>query len=96
MEFASLKRDQVERFIRRHLGNRVARLLREAGRQHEIPRGIATSIALSRFQNIQHKAAHPTPLGQLFNVGLELYRRGWFPGSLVALLSLPYFGRSLA
>ena len=36
------------------------------------------------------------PLGRLFGMGLELYRRGWVPAPLVAALSLPYFERTLA
>jgi hypothetical protein len=38
---------------------------------------------------------HSTLFDQLFQAGLELYRRGWIPGRLVASLSLPYFEKIL-
>lgn len=96
MEFASIDRERIASFIDHHIGARVAWLLSEADRQHIPPRDIAVPLSLSRFEQVQQSAIHPTPLGRLFQLGLEFYRRGWIPGSLMAALSPPYFKRSLA
>ena len=96
MEFASVGGEQIEAFIDRHIGARIAFVLDEAARRGVSPREIAAPIALRRFEQVQQGAAHPTPLGRLFAAGLELYRRGWVPGPLVAALSLSYFERALA
>lgn len=96
MEFASVPRAGIEAFIYRHIGARVSWLLSEAARQGVSLRHIAVPLALYRFERISHDAANATLLKQLFQTGLELYRRGWIPGRLVANLSLPYFRRRLA
>jgi glutamate dehydrogenase (NAD(P)+) len=96
MAFASVSQTRIAAFIDRHIGARVAWVLNEAARQGVLPREIAVRIAQRRFEQVQRDAEHPTALGRLFNVALELYRRGCIPGPLVASLSLPYFERSLA
>lgn len=96
MEFAAVPPARIAQFIERHIGARVAGILEDAERQHVLPREVAIPLALRRFEQVRQQAEHPTPLSHLFNAGLELYRRGGIPGPLVAALSLPYFGRSLA
>ena len=96
MEFAAVRPERIARFIEQHIGARVAGLLEEAARQQVLPRQIAVPLALQRFEQVRCRADRPTLTGRLFGVGLELYRRGWIPGSPVAALSLPYFERSLA
>ena len=93
MEFASVNRERIAIFIDHHIGKRIAWLLGEAKVKHCLPREVAVPLALQRFQQVRQGADHPTPIGRLFRVGLELYRRGWIPGSLVAPLSLRYFER---
>jgi glutamate dehydrogenase/leucine dehydrogenase len=96
MEFASVSREKIMTFIDRHIGARIAWLLKEAEAKSFLPREVVEPFALHRFEKVAQRAAHPTPLSRLFNVGLELYRRGWVPGSLVGTLSLHYFKRTLA
>ena len=96
MEFASVSRKRIELFTERHLGARVEWLLNEAAGTGMLPSEIAKSLALRRFEQVQCSAAHPTPPYRLFNMALELYRRGVVPGRLVAILSLPYFRRCMA
>jgi glutamate dehydrogenase/leucine dehydrogenase len=96
MEFASVSREKITAFIERHIGEHIFWLLKEAKAKCVLPREVATPLALHRFEKVAQSAAHPTPLSRLFNVGLELYRRGWIPGSLVSALSPLYFKRILA
>ena len=96
MEFASVSRERIAIFIDHHIGKRIAWLLGEAKVKHCLPREVAVPLALHRFEKVAQSAAHPTPIGRLFKVGLELYRRGWVPGPLVGALSLYYFKRTLA
>lgn len=96
MEFASVGRPQIEAFIARHIGQRIGWLLDEAESRQVLPREVAVPLAMRRFAQVQERAARPTPLGRLFGVGLEMYRRGWAPAALVGRLSVRYFERTLA
>jgi len=96
MEFASVSREKITAFIDRHIGARIAWLLKEAEAKCVLPREVAVPLALQRFQQVRQGAHHPTPIGRLFKAGLELYRRGWIPGPLVGTLSQYYFKRTLA
>ena len=96
MEFASVGRDRIAAFIERHIGERITWLLDEAAQGHILPREVAVPFALSRFDRMRRDAAHPTPFSRIRKGGVELYRRGWIPGRLVATLSLPYFEKLLA
>ena len=96
MEFASLNKQQITKFLESYFTKRVSWLLDEAARKHVSPRDIAVPLALERFSKICSNAADPSLLDKLFSLGLEFHRRGWIPGSLVAPLSLPYFKRALA
>jgi len=96
MEFASVNRERIKTFIVHHVGARIAWLLKEAKSKHQLPRDVAVPFALARFNRIAQSAERPTPISQLFHLGLECYRRGWIPGRLVGALSLSYFERILA
>ncbi len=95
MEFASVRKEKIATFLERHIGAGISRILKEAARQNVLPREIAVPLALRRFDQMRRNAAHATPLDRLFRFGLALYRRGWFPGPVVATLSLPYFEKKL-
>ena len=96
MEFAAIRRPRIEDFVDHHIGSRVAWLLQEAERQSVLPRTIAVSMALQRLEQLQLAAAHPSFKGRMMAAGLELYRRGWVPSSVVAVLSPQYFASALA
>jgi glutamate dehydrogenase (NAD(P)+) len=96
MEFASVNKEQITKFLENYFTKRVSWLLDEAARKLASPREIAVPLALERFNKICSNAANPSLLDKLFSLGLEFHRRGWIPGSLVAPLSLPYFKRTLA
>jgi len=95
MEFASVSREQITTFIDRNIGERIAWLLKEAKAKCVLPRDVASRLALKRLEQVQQSAEHPTPLARLFSMGLEFYRRGWIPGSLVGPLSLHYFKKNI-
>ena len=96
MAFASVPAARIEAFMARHLARRVARVLSEAERVGSSPRDVAASLAMRRFQEVRRGVESPTPLGRLFGLALEGYRRGLIPAALVGRLSLPYFARTLA
>jgi glutamate dehydrogenase (NAD(P)+) len=96
MEFASVSKQRIDLFIERHIGARIAWLLKEAAGKGVLPSEIALPLALRRFSEVRKNASHPTLIGQLFNIALEAYRRGYIPGPLVAPLSVKYFRKSLA
>jgi glutamate dehydrogenase (NAD(P)+) len=96
MEFASVSRERITTFIEHHIGERITWLLGEAKAKNCSSREVAVPLALHRFEEVRQGADHPTPIGYLFKAGLELYRRGWIPGPLVAAVSLHYFKRTLA
>jgi len=96
MEFASMKSKRIASFLEHYLGQRIPWLLEEASRKQVCPREIALTLALSRFEQLQRKAAHPTLLARTLEAGLELYRGGWIPASLVGKVSPYYFKRMVA
>jgi glutamate dehydrogenase (NAD(P)+) len=96
MEFAGSSRELIAALVDRRFGARVAWLLSEAERQGVAPREVAVPLALHRFEQLCHRADHPTPMGRMIGAGQELYRRGWIPAPLMAALSRPYFERLLA
>jgi glutamate dehydrogenase/leucine dehydrogenase len=96
MEFASISRPRIEGFIREEIDPRIASLLEAAGRQGVLPRQVAETAALGRFEDVQRRATQPSPIGRLFQMTLELYRHGWIPGRLVAPLAISYFRRCLS
>ncbi len=96
MEFAGMTQARIAALIERRVARRLAWLLEEAARRGVAVRAVAEPLALERHEQLQQAAAHPQPLGRLFAAGLELYRRGWLPRSLVGALAGPYFERTIA
>ena len=96
MEFASMKKEKIEKFIDMHIGPRVGSLLDDAARNNVPPTEIAMPLALRRFEEIRLKAAHPTPQARIFGFALNLYRMGLIPGAAVGTLAPRYFKRIIA
>lgn len=95
MAFASMKREKIVSAMERHLGDRVAWLLKEATLRQVPPREIAEPFARQRFEEIQRTASHPSLRNKLVAAVVELHARGWVPGALVAALAQPYFAKRL-
>ena len=95
MEFASMKEKKIEEFIDLAIGPRVALLLDETARNNVPPDEIAMPMALRRFEEMRLKATHPTTMAKIFGFALDLYRRGFIPGSIVGTLAPRYFKRIL-
>jgi glutamate dehydrogenase (NAD(P)+) len=95
MEFASINNERIAIFIDHRIRSSIAWLINEADRQGVIPREVAVPMALHRFRQVQKKSERPRLGDWLFEAGLELYRRGWIPGRVVASLSLPYFEKMM-
>jgi len=96
MEFASISKSMIARFIAERVGARMAHILDEAGRRKVQTREVAVSLAMQRRKEVQQRVEHPRPAGRVFSFALDLYRRGWIPGSLVAPRALRHFEKSLA
>ena len=96
MEFASVNKPKIVAFVTRYIGLHIAWILDESEKQGMLPSEIAIPPALRRFNQIQRKTANPTLMHRLFNVSLELYRRGYIPKKLVGFLSLLYFRKLLS
>jgi len=95
MEFASVRPERIASFIDLNIGARLAWLIQESTRQKVVPSQIVIPMARRRFAQVRRRAERPAPWQRLFQAGLELYRRGWLPGPLVASLSLGYFKRAM-
>jgi glutamate dehydrogenase (NAD(P)+) len=95
MEFASVSRAQIEAFIDEQIGARIAWLLGKAEAQRRTPRQVMVPLALHRFEEVAQSASDMTPLRRLFQMQLNLYRRGLIPGFFVAPLSIRYFSRTM-
>jgi glutamate dehydrogenase (NAD(P)+) len=91
MEFASLPAARIRLLIETRFAAGVERLLRAPGS----PRANAEREALARFEETRRRAESRSPLGWAWELGLELYRRGWIPGSVVAGPAQRYFERRL-
>ena len=95
MEFASVKPKRITATIVDNIGPLAARLLDLARRKGVTPRSLAEPMAMERFERVRAAAAHPTLRSRLFAVGLESYRRGWAPSSLVAAMTPRHVSNAL-
>jgi len=96
MEFASIPTSRIEAFVTNFVARRIGWLLREAERLRVPTREIAEPLALQGFARVREVYERHTWSIRLFEVGIELYRRGWVPSSLVGRLALPYFTKAVA
>jgi glutamate dehydrogenase (NAD(P)+) len=96
MEFASLSRHAIEKFIHQNIAPRIDWILEQSSGHNTPPREIAERMALSRFAEVRDREARPSPSHRVFIAALDHYRYGRIPGSLVAPLSLHYFRKTLA
>ncbi len=87
MAFAGVRAERITALIEQHLVSSVASLLRQAERQALPVRAVAEPLALSRHERARRAAEQPGVGGRAFALGLELYRRGWLPKTLVASLA---------
>ena len=94
MAFAGIGESAAVELFESFYTDRVGELLEKASLQGLAPRALATSESLDRHARVRQASENPSPIGRLFGFGLEAYRRGWVPQSLVALLS-PMYMRGL-
>jgi len=95
MEFASVDRKTISDFIEKQIGIRILWLLKRAREENLLPRDIALHLTLKNLERIRKQVNNSRLYKRFFEAGLELYRRGWIPGSIVARLSLGYFESSI-
>jgi len=90
LEFAGVPGRRIVSLIERHTARSVAALLERADREAVLPRAVAEPVALARHERVQFAAAHPRLRDRALALGLEWYRRGWLPKSLVASIAPRY------
>ncbi|HJX34326.1 MAG TPA: hypothetical protein VJ373_04045, partial [Desulfatiglandales bacterium] len=95
MEFASVNKKKIEEFIDLHIGSRLTSILDEADRQNLPSVEIAETIALRCFEKVRQASAQPKVKARLFELALDLYRRGLIPRPIVGSLAPRYFERIL-
>jgi glutamate dehydrogenase/leucine dehydrogenase len=95
LEYAAVSPARAGRLITNAIEGAVGRLLRDAEVAGVLPRALAEPIALARHARVRDAAERPTLPGRLVQVGLEWYRRGWVPESLVGAIAPTYLGRRL-
>jgi glutamate dehydrogenase (NAD(P)+) len=95
MEFASVNKKKIEEFIDLHIGSRIASILDEAYRRKLPSIEIAEDIALRHFNKVCQASAQPKIKSKLFELALDLHRRGLVPGPIVGSLAPRYFERIL-
>jgi len=96
LEYASVPRPAILRFIDRHVGPRVSWLLDRSSVLGESAFQIATQVSLERFAAVKARAEKPSLRGLLFNQLLALYRRGVIPGPVTSVLARRYAAANLA
>lgn len=94
MAFAGIGESAAVELFESFYTDRVGELLERASLRGLAPRALAIAESLDRHDRVRRAAENPSPIGRLFGIGLEAYRRGWVPQSLVALLS-PMYMRGL-
>ena len=95
MDFAGVGDTAAIALFEKFYGDRIATLLDAVAARGLSPRALATADALERHATVRQAAEHPSATGRVFGIGLEAYRKGWLPPSLVALLSPMYMQRLL-
>ena len=95
LEFAGVSRQRAQALIERVVEPAVTSLLDEAERSTTMPRAIAEPRALARHARVRAAAEQPRLAGRVVAFGLECYRRGWLPSSLVGALAPGYLERRL-
>jgi glutamate dehydrogenase (NAD(P)+) len=95
LEFAAVRPARIASLIERHVGDQVSALLEQAERERVPPRALAEPLALARHERVREASEHPTLLRRALSLGLEGYRRGWVPKTLVSLLTPRYVERLL-
>ncbi len=95
LEFAGVKAERIATLVERQVAPMAESLLNRAADAGMSPRELAVSEALARHDRARGAAESPGVVGRVVAAGLELYRRGWVPASLVAPLA-PRYLASLA
>jgi len=87
LEFAGMRPEAIGPTIERLSGDLVRSLLARARAEGVSPTVLAERDALARHERVRHAAEHPGLVGRLASLGLEVYRRGWFPARVMARLA---------
>lgn len=95
MAFAGVTQNVAEELFEQFYTDRITHLLDTVETRGLAPRTLATTEALDRHARVRQAAEHPSGTSRLFGLGLEAYRKGWVPRSLVAVLSPMYMRRLL-
>jgi glutamate dehydrogenase/leucine dehydrogenase len=95
LEFAGVSERKTTLLIERVIEPAVATLLIDADAARVTPRAVAEPRALERHARVRADAARPRLAGRAVALGLEWYRRGWLPRTLVGAVAPSYLERRL-
>lgn len=96
LEYASVPRPAILRFVNRHIAPRITWLLEQSSAQGESASQIAARISLKRFAEVRTRSENGSPFIGVFGRALEMYRRGLVPPFMVSQLSQRYVAANLA
>lgn len=91
MTFAGVRAEVVEHVLTHRWEGWIDALLEESSRRGERPRSIAEPYALARHGEARVAAEQTGPTRRLFDLGLEMHRRGWIPEKAVGRLAEGWF-----
>ncbi|EFK09589.1 glutamate dehydrogenase family protein [delta proteobacterium NaphS2] len=94
MEFASIKKGKIVEFVNQYIGPNIASLLDKADREKRTVRDIAVPMAMNRLKKMKQKSRRRNSLSLLFELALDLYRRGCIPSSMVRGPAYRYFEKA--
>lgn len=95
LAFAGVREQRIDALVERRVGGYAHALLARAERLGESPRALATSEAETRHGEVRADAERGGLSRRLLGAGLESYRRGWIPETLMGLVAPAFIGREL-
>jgi len=95
MAFAGISRSEILELIEKRMVPRIKRLIETSHKVGKEMSGIAEQESLTRFERVKSKAEMHNYKTTLFQIGLEFFRRGWLPPTLIHKRALRYFSNCL-
>jgi glutamate dehydrogenase (NAD(P)+) len=95
MEFAGIRPSSIAEFVDRNFSRQVSILIGTARKEGAYIRDKAEAVAAERRMRVKPASESRSFRNRIFSFGLDLYRNGMIPATLVGTLSRKYFRRRL-
>lgn len=96
MEMLGLKRDDVELLLRTNLGPKYVKLLELSEKSERTTTSIAKEIARENALRMKSTGERQKTRARIVHIGLDLYKRGFFPRSFIRPFARRYFSATLS